>query len=330
MVAATVASVLIAHIAVAQPSEDASADPTGDFSIVNGQITPDASIPAYVQMLAYDNGRPFHNCGGTILTKDWILTAGHCVWDTTKPDERFIRAHSPTLFRVYHPETKELREIDRIEIPHAEQSKQWHNDIALLHLRTPLSTNARATLSAPNLPIIRAGHGVVWGKGQFSMNNPGGILRADYATLRLRKAQVPINKPAFCGKPAYGQHLLCAETPSTNGSSPASCSGDSGGPLTIFSDNPNTQLQVGVVSHAEQVPGRPFCGGQPTWYTSVSHWAPWINERVAGVKYGTYRINPADGAPMAPTPAPAPAPSLTSCGNVNHPGSASQERSAGR
>ena len=205
--------------------------------------------------------------------------------------------------RVYHPETKELREIDRIEIPHAEQSKQWHNDIALLHLRTPLSTNARATLSAPNLPIIRAGHGVVWGKGQFSMNNPGGILRADYATLRLRKAQVPINKPAFCGKPAYGQHLLCAETPSTNGSSPALCSGDSGGPLTIFSDNPNTQLQVGVVSHAEQVPGRPFCGGQPTWYTSVSHWAPWINERVAGVKYGTYRINPADGAPMAPTPA---------------------------
>lgn len=311
---------LVAVSVVGVPSayaQETDADPSGDFSIVNGQLAEESAIPTYAQLIYAGDGKEMHDCGATVLDRDWVMTAAHCVWDTpTSQEEGKVVTHHPSVFKVYHPATKELRGADQVVVPDATYAERWRKDIALVKLREPLSTAAQMTLPTAAMPIVRSGHGVVWGKGQHNQQTGASIAKADYTKLQLRKAQVPINKPEFCGNPTYGKNLLCAEAPSQHGTSPASCVGDSGGPLTLFSDDPKQQIQLGVVSHTQQVPGRPFCGGQPTWYTPVNVWANWIKDQVPGAKFGTFSVNPSTGVPVAPVA------DLPSCGEVNHPGSA--------
>lgn len=306
-------SVVFAPAAFAQTADE---EPTADFSIVNGQVAADSSLPTFAQMIYAGDGKEIHDCGATVLDNDWVMTAGHCVWDNpTSQQQKQVVTHHPSIFKVYHPTTKELRGVEQLIVPPSTYAERWRKDIALVKLREPLSTNAQMTLAAPEVPLVRSGHGVVWGKGQNNQQSGSSIAKADYTKLQLRRAQVPINKPEFCGNPVYGNSLLCAESPSLNGSSPASCVGDSGGPLTIFSDDQKNRIQVGLVSHTQQVPGRPFCGGQPTWYTPVNVWANWIKSNVPSAKFGSFSVNPSTGVPIVP------APELPSCGEVNHPGS---------
>lgn len=338
LAASALATTLFATVSLSQPLPASAAgerDTGGDFSIVNGQVAPYAQMPAYIQLVLKDRlGKYNHNCGGTLIDDEWVLSAAHCFWNYSHfLDTGEVIAQPMGNFYAVHPSTHEERQIDLVRFPDEIQTMGWGADVALVHVGKPFTTSARATIPAPNLPKPYGGLGIVWGKGNSKKVGPNRyeLDSRDIYESKLRKAEVTLNRPEFCGDPKRVPNMLCAETPSRTGDSPASCTGDSGGPLTIFSDDPKKQIQIGLVSHGDAPEGVDICGGQPTWYTNLSQWSPWITKQVPEAKTAIFHLNPADGAPTLKVPSPkpdapaAPAPKpptvALQCGSVRDAGS---------
>ena len=323
---ATQQAELIPGVQNSQGTQARPFDPSADHSIVNGRVAPYSQMPSFIQMVIKDrNGKFNHNCGGTLLDREWVLSAAHCFWNYNHFLETSEAVPLPLgSFYAIHPERHEERLIDRVIFPDEIQSLGWGADIALVHVSQPFTSNDRVTIPEPNMPKPYGGLGTVWGKGNAFKVGPDRYTfdSHDVYESKMRRAEVTLNRPEFCGDPSRVPNLLCAETPSTNGGSPASCTGDSGGPLTIFSDDLNRQIQIGIVSHANAPSGVDVCGGQPTWYSNVSQWTPWIKRHVPTVKTASYALNPADGAPRQTPVTPPSPPNALQCGSVSETGGA--------
>lgn len=101
--------------------------------IVNGT---DASIEDYPFMISLRSTYGGHACGGTILTKHWILTAAHCVHETLSPDKYTIQVGRTEISR---PVDESVYEIELVIIhPGYDIYNSFVNDIAVFKLRRPL------------------------------------------------------------------------------------------------------------------------------------------------------------------------------------------------
>lgn len=156
-------------------------------------------------------------CSGVVLTRDVVLTAGHCV-----AGGRDIRVHfrdaagQPVLLEPAEIATHTGYNARAIE------ARQRSIDLALIRLAAPLPASfSPATLSAGGLP--RAGSPVAafgWGVAQEDApQTMGTFRRADLTTV----------EPYGPGK-----ILLWAADPIGLGKRPGTgvCHGDSGGPVT--------------------------------------------------------------------------------------------------
>ncbi|KAL8198219.1 UNVERIFIED_CONTAM: Chymotrypsin-like elastase member 3B [Gekko kuhli] len=47
--------------------------------VVNGQDTVPYSWPWQVSLQYESNGEFYHNCGGSLIAPNWVMTAGHCI-----------------------------------------------------------------------------------------------------------------------------------------------------------------------------------------------------------------------------------------------------------
>lgn len=335
LTAAAVTPLLFASMATAQT---ASQDPTADFSIVNGTVAPEAAAPAFIQMIEvdYDDGRVEleHQCGASLIAGDWILTAANCVWhDDDKPFPK--PAHK---FKARHPQTGEMRDVERIVFPDNIGHARWTADIALVKVSQPFSTNARMTLAAQNPTPPTSGTATVWGKGDAFRR--GDDFKKD-PQMRLRRADVPLHPAHVCGGQGYFNGMICAEAMSHNHTAPGTCEGDDGGPLTLNANDPRNMVQIGVVSDVDELKDDDHCGNRPMLYTNVGTFTNWIASVVPGVRIagGAAPQQPAPQQPAPQQPAPQqPAPQqpqppatqpggntpshVLNCGAVNSPGSA--------
>lgn len=192
-------------------------------------------------------------------------------------------------------------------------------DIALLRLDQPISSGQPidprtkevlerspgvdlyvpvATLADTGEGLPRSGQGRVvgWGATWFEpIINPQirtGAYRIDAQDL-LRSAQIPFlhcsNSKIICAEEPVALNEEVRRLPEgdrhhrTNHRNPASCVGDSGGPL--FYEFPDgRRKQVGLVSNSPFTPeqlafwGEDVCGRVSTYYASVSYLRPWIEQ----------------------------------------------------
>ena len=230
-------------------------------SIFGGGAVPIAGIPWQVSV---QERLHKHHCGGTIINKNWVLTAQHCVdGPALLPPgggaDILVVAGISNLSNAGSGQTREVDAISRFpgyyftgDFP--------HNDVALLHLATPLDLNGPNARAIPLVTAAQAAAGAT-NLGVTATVSGWGQMPDGSSPDSLQAVSVPI-----IANPPLAQEIAAG------GSGLDSCKGDSGGPLTVVVDG--TPRLAGVVSYG----GFPGGCGSGGIYARVSALETWISE----------------------------------------------------
>ncbi len=223
-------------------------------------------------------------CGGTILDATHILTAAHCVYDTSIFTIENIKvaidiSYGQQIFgqprvavkNIYYPENYDNNTLE--------------NDIAVLELMEPLPTYSSSHAVTLGTSVDQAYQSnndelTIIGYGLFSSNISNQLLE-------LMMAKVSYVSTADCeqvwGSGTITSQLICTKgnpLSSSNGTLvTATCQGDSGGPLIWYTGGQNTQ--IGVVSFGPSTCGDADLAAQSV-FTDVSQYLNWIKQAQNG------------------------------------------------
>jgi secreted trypsin-like serine protease len=237
--------------------------------IVGGGTARYGEWPWQVSLRQWKNGEFRHKCGAALLTRNWIVTAAHCVKDVS-PSNLLVRVGEYNVLVDNEAHAHANRRIIRV-ITHVNFDKQsYEYDIAVLRMAKPVDFQPNAIpicLPDGNSDLVgQTGSVTGWGR------------RSEYGQISpiLREVHLPIISNEKCMQMyrLSGQNewipkiFLCAGT--ANGGKD-SCEGDSGGPLVVKSENGRYVL-AGIISWGIG------CGdkNRPGVYTRISEFRSWI------------------------------------------------------
>lgn len=237
-----------ADVVAVQITVPAVTQPAGNAKIVGGVEAAKGEFPFIVSLQGNYGG---HFCGGSLIKKDWVLTAAHCV-------PGGIKTVVAGLYDQSQAQDVEKFGVDKV-ISHPDYNKQPQDyDFALVHLKgsskfAPIALN-KAEVSG-KVDLVTAG----WGYTEENGDIPN----------ILRKVTVPLVSAEACSAAYPGSitdRMLCA---GLDAGGKDSCQGDSGGPLLLGSGAKRTL--AGVVSWGEGC-ARPKKYGVYSKVNSVLAW----------------------------------------------------------
>ncbi|XDV22400.1 hypothetical protein PO909_027301 [Leuciscus waleckii] len=224
-----------------------------NVGIVNGTEARPHSRPYMVSLRT--NGQ--HNCGGFLISDEFVLTAAHCrnryeiLVVVGAHDLRYIKSSDVIRVKSY--------------IPHPDYiPSTLQNDIMLLRLekKVALNHNVRMISLPKNGEDVEAG---------TLCNVAGwGAMTTGPQSYRLMEAFTTTQNQACCQR-RWGSHFFPSQMICAYGSG-GSCHGDSGGPLVCG----NTA--VGVTSFGSR--GHCNSPARPNVYTKISAYLQWIDEQM--------------------------------------------------
>uniref|UniRef100_A0A8C5LY46 pancreatic elastase n=1 Tax=Leptobrachium leishanense TaxID=445787 RepID=A0A8C5LY46_9ANUR len=241
----------------------------GNSRVVGGTEVVKNSWPWQVSLQILSGGAWYHNCGGSLIRSNWVLTAAHCV-------DRYT-TYRVTLgdHNIYQSEaTRQTISVDRV-IYHG----QWNTnsvaagfDIAVLRLASHAVLNGAVQLAQlPSANVILANNHpcIVTGWGYTSTNGS--------VSPTLQQAPLPVVNHSTCtGSLYWGSTVKSSMVCAGGNGIHSGCFGDSGGPLNCPA---NGGYEVhGVTSFVSSL----GCNAirKPTVFTRVSAFNDWINDNI--------------------------------------------------
>uniref|UniRef100_A0A4W4FUK5 Peptidase S1 domain-containing protein n=1 Tax=Electrophorus electricus TaxID=8005 RepID=A0A4W4FUK5_ELEEL len=243
--------------------------------IVGGSEAQEGAWPWQVDIQVESTG---HVCGGSIISRRWVLSAAHCF-----PNKKYIlNSCLKCGLRQFNQNT--LSRVRMVVIPEGYSNPQGGSDIALVQLSTPVTWSDRIQpVCLPSADLhFKSGtlcYVTGWGDIQEGVSISG--------TGTLRQVGVPIIDQASCSS-MYQIHssnsdpvvilpdMICA---GYKEGGKDSCQGDSGGPLVCSVGN-GTWIQAGIVSFGLGCAQR----NRPGVYSKVSSFAGFIHSTVPGTQ----------------------------------------------
>ena len=209
-----------------------------------------------------------HQCGGTLVAEDFLLTAAHCQ-DWVKKASVFRHDFENNLdeYQTFELTTKIIH-------PGFEKVT-FENDFMLLPIGTVSGALPVVLNDNPNIPSSGEELTILgWGATDISVNPS----KPEFPSV-LQMGSVNYIDNDSCeaatvrGKQLYRNEIfsemICASSPGVD-----ACSGDSGGPLIIKGEREGLDLQVGIVSWGRG------CALYPGVYSRVSSGYPWIRSHI--------------------------------------------------
>ncbi|WP_045965186.1 trypsin-like serine protease [Vibrio nigripulchritudo] len=275
--------------------------------IVNGEVAKSADYPSittlFVDSLEYDGRYSSGNfCGASILDANHVLTAAHCVYNstvtslfTTVVPQLDNEEDFPTQVQPFG--SKQRVRVSEIYYPDDysnANSDLLPNDIAVLKLETPLTFSSSVF---PSIPLTmtdttestyRGAAGAAFtavGHGNTQSNNDDRKQKFGY--LPLLKTNFEVASQAECratffnGNKLSDKQICFKDTTTSSGLLNSACQGDSGGPVYWTDSNSQIQYQVGVASFVTGTCGV-SSSGVTSVYTEVKDYQSWITSVING------------------------------------------------
>ncbi|XP_074087702.1 ovochymase-2 [Macrotis lagotis] len=217
-----------------------------------------------------------HLCGGTVIGKNWVVTAAHCF--------NYKKQHMPVwmviagIHDLTERNNQQKRSIKHILIHPAFDRTTMDYDIALLQVTEPFQFNhyvRPVCLPEKGRELPSSSTCVVTGWGIDNLDGE--------KSNKLQQLEVPILDSDLCQEyyrnlsVGVSQRMFCAGFPSKGDKD--SCSGDSGGPLVCSLEDSGLYSLFGITSWGFG------CGriNYPGVYSSVTVFIDWIKQHLSDI-----------------------------------------------
>uniref|UniRef100_A0A3B1IF14 Serine protease 27 n=2 Tax=Astyanax mexicanus TaxID=7994 RepID=A0A3B1IF14_ASTMX len=243
--------------------------------IVGGTDARDGAWPWQVDIQMGTNG---HVCGGSLISREWVLSAAHCFPKPSDVSSYHLYMGRYQLNGINKFEVSS--QVKSVVVPDGYSMPQAGRDVALVQLSTPVSwTDRIQPVCLPDSELQFNGGTQCYVTGWGDVQE--GVPLSGVGTLR--EVGVPIIDQASCNtmyaiqssnseKVEILSDMICA---GYQEGGKDSCQGDSGGPLVCPVGN-GTWIQAGIVSFglgcAQQ--------NRPGVYAKVSSFAKLIRSTV--------------------------------------------------